>query len=297
MKRKHAPPEKRPRGSCNGTTAVVEEEEAGSDDDLGDLDKATAFIIDVAAPAHRVAVEQLDLATGAVIGQWPSGRAASRHLQLPENFAGRVCRGLEDSAGGFGWRYADERFGANEEAAEEGEKAENEAEGEDEAEDEGEGELEDEGEDEAEDEDEDEEQLRPLDPATAAALRKRIRSFPKLRMRNSSQYRKNIEVADSAINFSSGSGATARARGRVGGSGAAGCARGRRRGGSAHKCGTSAAQVRHKCGTSVEQVRNKFGTSAAQLRSKCGAQCGSRAERRKMCRAASSGKNTPPKKH
>ena len=40
----------------------------------------------MAAPAHRVAVEQLNLVTGAVIGQWPSGRAASRHLQLSENF-------------------------------------------------------------------------------------------------------------------------------------------------------------------------------------------------------------------
>ena len=88
----------------------------------------------------------------------------------------------------------DERLGANEEA-EEGEKVENEAEGGDEAEDEGEGELEDEGEDdEAEDEDEDEEQLRPLSPATAAALRKRIRSLPKLRMRNSSQYMKVLKL-------------------------------------------------------------------------------------------------------
>ena len=62
---------------------------------------------------------------------------------------------------------------------------------EDEAEDEGEGELEDEGEDEAEDEDE--EQLRPLSAATVAALRKRIRSLPKLRMRNSSQYREILK--------------------------------------------------------------------------------------------------------
>ena len=86
--------------------------------------------------------------------------------------------------GGFRWRYVDEILGANEEA-EEDEKVENEAKGEDEAEDEGEGELEDEGEDEAEDEDE--EQLRQLGPpATAAALRKRIRSLPKLWMRNSS---------------------------------------------------------------------------------------------------------------
>ena len=93
---------------------------------------------------------------------------------------------MKNSAGGFGWRYVDERLGTNEEA-EEGAKVENEAEGEDEAEDEGEGELEDEGEDEAEDEDEDEEQLRQLGPpATAAALRKRIRSLPKLWMRNSS---------------------------------------------------------------------------------------------------------------
>ena len=100
---------------------------------------------------------------------------------------------MKDSVGGFGWRYADERFGANEEA-EEGEKVENEAEGEDEAEDEREDELEDEGEDEAEDEDEDEEQLRPLSAATAAALRKRIRSLPKLRMRNGSQYRKILKL-------------------------------------------------------------------------------------------------------
>ena len=85
---------------------VVEEEEVGSEDDLDELDKATApSSIDVAAPAHRVAVEQLDLVTGAVIGQWPSGRAASRHLQLSENFVGRVCRGLKDSAGGFQRRY------------------------------------------------------------------------------------------------------------------------------------------------------------------------------------------------
>ena len=63
---------------------------------------------------------------------------------------------------------------------------------EDEPEDEGEDELEDEGVDEAEDEDE--EQLRPLSAATAAALRKRIRSLPKLRMRNSSQYRKILEL-------------------------------------------------------------------------------------------------------
>ena len=73
-----------------------------------------------------------------------------------------------------------------------------------------------------------------------------------------------------------------------------------------HKCGTSAAQVRHKCGTSAAQVRNKCGTSAAQVwnkcgasaeqvRGKCGAQFGSRAERRRMCGAASSGKNTPQK--
>ena len=103
-----------------------------------------------------IAVEQLGLVTGAVIGQWPSGRAASRHLQLSENFVGRVCRGLKDSAGGFRWWYVDESLGASKEA-EEGEKVENEAEGEDEAEDEGEDELEDEGEDEAEDEDEDEE--------------------------------------------------------------------------------------------------------------------------------------------
>ena len=132
MKRKHAPGEALPQRSCNETTVVVEEEEAGSDDDLDDLDKATApssSIIDVAAPAHRVAVEQLDLVTGAVIGQWPSGRAASRHLQLSENFVGRVCRGLKDSAGGFRWWYVDERLGASEET-EEGEKFENEAEGE-----------------------------------------------------------------------------------------------------------------------------------------------------------------------
>ena len=81
--------------------------------------------------------------------------------------------------------------GTNEEA-EEDEKLEHEAEGEDEPEDEGEDELEDEGVDEAEDEDE--EQLRPLSAATAAALRKRIRSLPKLRMRNSSQYRKILEL-------------------------------------------------------------------------------------------------------
>ena len=62
-----------------------------------------------------------------------------------------------------------------------------------------------------------------------------------------------------------------------------------------HKCGTSAAQVRHKFGASSEQVRSKCGASAEQVRSKCGAQCGSRAERRRMCGAASSGKNTPPK--
>ena len=64
MKRKHAPGEALPQRSCNETTVVVEEEEAGSDDDLDDLDKATApssSIIEVAAPAHRVAVEQLDL--------------------------------------------------------------------------------------------------------------------------------------------------------------------------------------------------------------------------------------------
>ena len=93
MKRKHAPA---PRRSFNETTVVVEEEEeeAGSDNDLDDLGKATApssSIIDVAAPAHWVAVEQLDLATGAVIGQWPSGRAASRHLQLSENFVGSAA--------------------------------------------------------------------------------------------------------------------------------------------------------------------------------------------------------------
>jgi len=165
---------------------VYQEEEVGSDDDLNDLDKApSSSIIDVVAPAHRRGVEQLGLVTGAVIGQWPSGRAASRHLQLSENFVGRVCRGLKDSAGGFRWRYVDERLGANEEA-EEGEKVENEAEGEDE--------LEDEGEDEAEDEDEDEEQLRPLSAATAAALRKRIRSLPKLRIRNSSQYRAILKL-------------------------------------------------------------------------------------------------------
>ena len=52
--------------------------------------------------------------------------------------------------------------------------------------------MEDEGEDEAEDEDE--EQLRPLSAATVAALRKRIRSLPKLRMRNSSQYRKILKL-------------------------------------------------------------------------------------------------------
>ena len=63
-----------------------------------------------------------------------------------------------------------------------------------------------------------------------------------------------------------------------------------------HKCGTSAAQVRHKCGTSAAQVRHKCGSSADQVRIKCGAQCGSRAERRRMCGAASSGK-TPPQKH
>ena len=62
-----------------------------------------------------------------------------------------------------------------------------------------------------------------------------------------------------------------------------------------HKCGTSAAQVRHKCGTSAAQVRHKCGTSADQVQVKCGAQCGSRAERRRMCGAASSGKNTPQK--
>ena len=193
MKRKTAPRRGAPR-SCNETTVVYQEEEVGSDDDLNVLLKVpSSSIIDVAAPAHRRRVEQLDLVTGAVIGQWPSGRAASRHLQLSENFVGRVCRGLKDSAGGFRWRYVDESLGANEEA-EEGEKVENEAEGEDEAEDEGEGELEDEGEDEAEDEDEDEEQLRPLSAATVAALRKRIRSLPKLRMRNSSQYRKILKL-------------------------------------------------------------------------------------------------------
>ena len=192
MKRKPAPRRGAPRRSCNETTVVYQEEEVGSDDDLNVLFKVpSSSIIDVAAPAHRRRVEQLDLVTGAVIGQWPSGRAASRHLQLSENFVGRVCRGLKDSAGGFRWRYVDESLGANEEA-EEGEKVEDEAEGEDEAEDEGEGELEDEGEDEAEDEDE--EQLRPLSAATAAALRKRIRSLPKLRMRNSSQYRKILKL-------------------------------------------------------------------------------------------------------
>lgn len=194
MKRKPAPRRGAPRRSCNETTVVYQEEEVGSDDDLNVLFKVpSSSIIDVAAPAHRRRVEQLDLVTGAVIGQWPSGRAASRHLRLSENFVGRVCRGLKDSAGGFRWRYVDESLGANEEA-EEGEKVENEAEGEDEAEDEGEGELEDEGEDEAEDEDEDEEQLRPLSAATVAALRKRIRSLPKLRMRNSSQYRKILKL-------------------------------------------------------------------------------------------------------
>ena len=112
IKRKHAPRRSAPRGSCNETTVVVEEGEVGSDDDLDDLDKATApssSIIGVAEPAHRVAVEQLDLVTGAMIGQWPSGRAASRHLQVSENFVGWVCRGLKDSAGGFRWRYVDER--------------------------------------------------------------------------------------------------------------------------------------------------------------------------------------------
>ena len=69
-----------------------------------------------------------------------------------------------------------------------------------------------------------------------------------------------------------------------------------------HKCGTSAEQVRNKCGTSAEQVRHKCGTSAAQVRIKCGSSadqvrstvqiaCGTGAERRRMCGAASSAEN------
>ena len=68
--------------------------------------------IDMAALAHRVAVGQLDLASGEVIGQWPSARAASRHFNVSENFVGRVCRGLKDSAAGFGWQYTVERLGS-----------------------------------------------------------------------------------------------------------------------------------------------------------------------------------------
>ena len=62
-----------------------------------------------------------------------------------------------------------------------------------------------------------------------------------------------------------------------------------------HKCGTSAAPVRHKCGTSAAQVRHQCGTSADQVRTKRGAQCGEQcgscgtgAERRRTCGAASS---------
>ena len=76
------------------------------------LKRKHAHGIDMAAPAHRVAVDQLDLASGEVIGQWPSARAASRHFNVSENFVGRVCRGLKDSAAGFGWQYTVERLGS-----------------------------------------------------------------------------------------------------------------------------------------------------------------------------------------
>ena len=53
-----------------------------------------------------VPVDQVDLASGALIRRWKSANAASQTLQITQYLISNCCTGRGESAGGFRFRYS-----------------------------------------------------------------------------------------------------------------------------------------------------------------------------------------------
>jgi hypothetical protein len=75
------------------TTYTVEED----DDDEADAYRSRN-------PKAKQAVEQIDLVTGQVLRRYPSQGTAMQVMQGTQALISACCRGLRDSAYGFGWR-------------------------------------------------------------------------------------------------------------------------------------------------------------------------------------------------
>lgn len=56
----------------------------------------------------RVPIEQLDLKTGLVIKEWGSAIDVKKELNIANQNIQKVCKGLRNHAGGYGWRYKED---------------------------------------------------------------------------------------------------------------------------------------------------------------------------------------------
>ena len=59
----------------------------------------------LSAPGRVRPMEQLDVETSAVLRAWPSAAAAEQGTGINAGTISRVARGLNRSAGGYGWRF------------------------------------------------------------------------------------------------------------------------------------------------------------------------------------------------